>query len=385
MAKGLLRARVIGELQRAGFVYDGGLLLLPEAVDPKDLVRGLHAIHRESVLAKNAQFLNEWEDRLLEDFASGVEVDPTKIQPVVEPVDSTRERALFRFASLHWSVPVSQGYGRRSRFLVRDLATEKLIGIFALGDPVFNLGVRDRLVGWSQQDRQERLYNVFDAYVLGAVDPYRQIIGGKLVALLALADETSEYLVKKYAGKTTEILGEKKKADPVLITTTSSMGRSSIYSRLKYNDRWAYRSIGFTEGFGHFHFSDELFDGLIQHLRDTGHDVRGNEYGEGPNWKIRTIRKALEEIDLNGDLLRHGIQREVFVAPRALGWRAFLRGETDYLQWFDYPQAGLSDFWRRRWGVPRAERDDRYLAHDRDAMRLTPMLEAIEKEGTSTA
>ena len=41
--------------------------------------------------------------------------------------------AVFRYASLHWSVPVSQGYGRRTRFLVIDEQNEKLIGIFALG------------------------------------------------------------------------------------------------------------------------------------------------------------------------------------------------------------------------------------------------------------
>lgn len=376
MTKALLRARVIGELEQAGFLYQDGLLHLPEASDQKELVRRLHAQQRLSVLAKNEAFLNTWEDRLLGDFAAGSEVKPSKIRPQIEPVDSERERALFRFATLHWSVPVSQGYGRRSRFLIRDAATEKLMGVFALGDPVFNLGVRDKLVGWTQADRQKRLYNVFDAYVLGAIGPYRELIGGKLAALCAISNEVAEHLVCKYEGTTTKIKKEEKRVDPVLITTTSSLGRSAIYNRLRYHDRWAYRSIGFTGGFGHFHFSDDLFAALLEYLKRDGNEVRGNKYGQGPNWRIRTIRKALDELGLDGDLLRHGIRREVFVAPRAMGWRAFLRGETSHLSWFDYPLEDLGNFWKNRWGVPRSERDDSYKAYDRDAIRLTPLLES---------
>jgi hypothetical protein len=257
------------------------------------------------------------------------------------------------------------------------MANGKLIGVFALGDPVFNLGVRDRLIGWNQQHRRERLYNVFDAYVLGAVDPYRQLIGGKLAALCALSDETADYLVQKYHGTITEIAKAEKKADPVLITTTSSLGRSAIYNRLKYRERWAYRSIGFTGGFGHFHFSDDLFSRLLDFLRQEGHEVRGHKYGEGPNWRIRTLRKALDELGLDGDLLRHGIKREVFIAPRAMGWRAFLRGESTHLHWFEFPMSDIAEFWKTRWGIPRAIRDHRYLDAKRDGMRLTPHLERI--------
>lgn len=40
------------------------------------------------------------------------------------------------------------------RFLVWDEHHEKLIGIFALGDAVFNLRSRDELIGWTQ-DRKK--------------------------------------------------------------------------------------------------------------------------------------------------------------------------------------------------------------------------------------
>lgn len=374
--KALLRAQVVRELEQGGFVYRDGLLALPEmSGDTKELIRQLHGLHREAVLVKSGTFLDEWEDKVLEDFASGREVMPDRITPIIQPVETRYDRALFRFATLHWSVPVSNGYGRRIRFLVRDGSNGKLLGVFALGDPVFNLGVRDRLIGWTHEQRQRRLYNVFDAYVLGAVEPYRELIGGKLVALCALANETAQVLTNKYSGTRTIIREEEKIPDPVLITTTSSLGHSSVYNRLKYHGRWALRSVGFTEGYGHFHFSEDLFMRLIAYLRDERQAIRGHEYGQGPNWRIRTLRKALTELGLDGDLLRHGIRREVFVGPRALGWRAFLRGETDYLRWHDYPVADLAAWWRERWAVPRAERGDTYRTHERESMRLTPRIE----------
>ena len=48
-----------------------------------------------------------------------------------------------------------------------------LLGVFALGDPVYNLRARDDLIGWNVEQRSARLYNVLDAFVLGAVPPYK--------------------------------------------------------------------------------------------------------------------------------------------------------------------------------------------------------------------
>ena len=56
------------------------------------------------------------------------------------------------------------------------------MGIIAIGAPVFNLSARDNLIDWNVKARSERLVNVMDAYVLGAVPPYNTLLGGKLVA-----------------------------------------------------------------------------------------------------------------------------------------------------------------------------------------------------------
>jgi hypothetical protein len=370
-----LRERVADELRQVGFTYTGSQILPPQG-DAKLVARRLHDQQRKALLLRNADFLDAWEDRLLDHFASGADVDPDGIEPEVVPVASDESAAIFRFAALHWSVPVSQGYGRRTRFLLRDRSNGKIIGIFALGDPVFNLKVRDSFIGWDAAQRGKRLYSVFDGFVLGAVEPYRQLIGGKLIAMAALTDEVTTYLAEKYAGQRTNISGEIKEARPVLVTTTSALGRSSIYNRLKMGDRQLFTPVGYTEGFGHFHFSEELFAALLQHLEREQGFVRGNRYGLGPNWKIRTLRSGLESIGLDGDLLRHGVRRQVFLAPLGVGWRGYLRGESDRVsRWFRYDIAEAGKWWRTRWAVPRSERLPEYADHQVASFRLTPELD----------
>jgi hypothetical protein len=143
-----------------------------------------HSRQRAEKLDAGSGFLDRTLSKLLPHFADGNEIDPARIRLRLKRVTSeTVESDLFRLASLTWSVPVSTGFGRRLRYLVWDDAHDRLAGIIALGDPVVNLSVRDNLIGWTVEDRSERLVHLLDAYVLGAVPPYSALLGGKAAAL----------------------------------------------------------------------------------------------------------------------------------------------------------------------------------------------------------
>src|SRR6185369_11629607 len=124
--------------------------------------------------------LSRHEERLLRHIANGSQVNPELIAPrLIEVKPRTDDELLFRYATLHWSIPVSSGYGRRLRFLVKDEQNEKLIGIIGLGDPVFALGARDKWIGWDRLSACANLRYVMDAFALGAVPPYSLMLGGK--------------------------------------------------------------------------------------------------------------------------------------------------------------------------------------------------------------
>lgn len=356
-----LRRRVLDEL----VVVDGHIALSERltGVDAKEQLRLAHQTQRKAALVDAAEFLITKEHHLLKEFANGDEVEPRAIDPIIIPVRTPNEADLFRLASLQWSVPVSSGYGRRSRFLVRDQQNGKLIAIFALGDPVIAQSARDNVIGWSTDQRNRRLYNVYDAFVLGAVEPYRQLLAGKLVALLTLSNETREFLVRKYEGSETQIRKVVKDPTPALITTTSALGRSSIYNRLTYEGRRMFYSVGYTKGYGHFQFSNELFAELREFVRVSAEAdpalatrVQSSTYGSGPNWRFRVIRNALQLLNIPDNTLQHNIRREVFIAPVAANWDSYLRGEVDELELLDLPATRIAAYYRERWAMSRADR-----------------------------
>jgi len=345
-----------------GFRKDAeGALVLPDT--SKETVRKLHRRQREDKLRSNKAFLADRFPKTEHHFANGVEIDPQKISlrlQLVKP--GTPEADLFRVASLTWSVPVSNGYGRRLRYIVWDEGHNKIAGIFALGDPVFNLNVRDKLIGWSSDDRKKRLVNILDAYVLGAVPPYNMLLGGKAIACLIRTKEVYKDFRNTY-GKTTGIISKKAKGARLLaVTTTSSMGRSSVYNRLKLGNSKYFTPIGYTLGFGHFHITDEIFSKMREYLRVSNHPyVDEHKFGDGPNWRMRTIRVALTALGLNQAVMKHGIKREVFICTLAENSLEYLRTGRGSLGLTGMKTvAEVSELVVNRWMIPRAERRPEY-------------------------
>lgn len=353
-----LKRKIRRHLYSLGFSKtDDGLLRAGGS--GKDVIRSLHEPQKKERLRGNHAFLTNVAPKLYHHFASGTDIEPTRIRPVLERISSdTWQSDLFRLASLTWSVPVSNGFGRRIRYLVWDEHNDKLMGLIAIGDPVFNLRARDQLIGWSSKERGQRLVNLMDAYVLGSIPPYNQLLGGKLVACLVRSRDIYDDFTKTYGDTTGIISNQEKKARLLAVTTSSSMGRSSIYNRLKLEGTEYFSPIGYTGGWGHFHIPDRLFDELRDYLRHIGHHYADfHRFGQGPNWKLRTTRAALDLLGFKDDILKHGIQREVFIsslADNALRILASGKGRpklTSLLTASEVAERAV-----HRWMIPRAER-----------------------------
>jgi Domain of unknown function (DUF4338) len=366
-----LRDRIQNSLRKQGFVLRNNELLLPDHAD-KDTLRNLHALAVQSRIEQARPGLERHEPRLLRHIASGAEVVPERISPrLVEVEMGTENELLFRYARLHWSIPVSAGYGRRIRFLVIDDSNDRLIGIIGLGDPVYSLKPRDEWIGWSRDAKRQHIRDVMDAFVLGAVPPYSQLLCGKLVALLVASDEVREAVTRKYWGRHSWISETKHEGRLALITTTSALGRSSLYRRIRFENTPIYISVGFTRGSGEFQFANGVFEDLrrfaVDHCDATAKDARwGNGFRNRREW----IRKALPKLGLPSDLVYHGIAREILVIPILDNAAGVLRGEESILQWRCRPACKLFAWFRERWLLPRARCDQRYRSFEPESYRL---------------
>lgn len=356
----LIRTQLLSHLRSIGLLGDVRAL---DDLDDKQRIRLLHASQRQQNLARARQFLDAQGLKLLSGhFAQGFEIEPERIEPVLSVVQpESEDAALFRLATLLWSVPVSYGYGRRMRYVVRDQNNNKLIGIFSLADPVYNLRDRDDWLGWTSEERRQRLVNVMDAHVVGAVPPYNLLLGGKLVASLMTSAEVSRDFTAKYGATTGIISGRQKHAQLALLTVTSALGRSALYNRLVLPGLVEFRRIGATQGWGHFQVPEQVFQHMRSLLTLQGHRyASGHRYGMGPNWRIRVMREALSQVGLPETLLRHGIAREIYIAPLAQNWREYLRGQEPNCK-LDRPAAStIARAALARWVTPRAGRQADY-------------------------
>ncbi len=305
----------------------------------------LREIMKKIVLKKNGYV----DISLRKYFASEKDIDVEKIKPRLIYFDSKDKlhNKIFSAATKSWSTPVSSGYGRRMRFLVWDDGNDKLIGIIGLCDPVIGLNVRDNYIGWNKETKEKRLYNVLTAYILGSVYPYNELLGAKLVALLATSKEVTDKFREKYEGRVTHIRKERKIPELVMIDTMGAFGKSSIYNKLK-----GWKFIGYTKGQTHYHLSTNgFYEEAEKILKEINHPIIFSyKYGNGPNWKIRVIKEVLAIIGLKEEkILTLGTKRAYYIAPLIKNWREFLNGQTDKVERTEKTSEELFEYWKKRW------------------------------------
>jgi Domain of unknown function (DUF4338) len=344
-------------------------------VDNKEALRQIHTQAAEAEVKRAESALRLHEDHLLAYIADGEEVSPERIHPRLIAVEPGTDYArLFRYARLHWSIPVSNGYGRRFGFVLLDENNGKLIGILGLSDPIFSLRVRDDWIGWDLEQHKQRLYHAMEAYVLGAVPPYSRLLCGKFVAMVATSCEVRQIFRNRYMGSETLIRRRKQPAELALVTTISALGRSSLYNRLKFHDRLLLQSVGYTTGWGTFHFANGVYEKILAFVHEhcTG-TAKAERWGSGEfRSRKEVIRKCLQVLGFHHSWMLHHVKREVFVAPLARNSQAFLRGETEHLDYWDETVMTYFTFFRERWLLPRAKRDASYRRFRREEWRLWP-------------
>ena len=220
-----------------------------------------------------------------------------------------------------------------------------------------------------------------DITVCGAIAPYNEILGGKLVSMLAASPEVILKYRDRYRQQESEIASSMagrpiiRPSHLVFLGTTSLYGAgASQYNRLKMptkllggspDEHLEFRRLGKSEAYGTSHFSSATVESLVRLVEQTSNGQRVNSiFGEGVSPKLRKLRDGLGVLGLPEDaLLQHGRERIVYGVPLARNLRRFLIGldeEPDYLVELDEPQKtcrAIVDWWRERWLTMRIKND----------------------------
>jgi hypothetical protein len=355
-----LRELVIAELDELG------LHIKEKSLEPaqttKVFTQQLHAPAREIILMNaNKWIVYAWE-KYKHFFAKGQDLNPEFISPKLVEACTNDQKELFRLARYTWSLPYTKGYGRRLQYLIIDEFNNKLIGILGLQSPPLSFPGRDRLFSYPEGKKTALVNQTMDIYTLGAIPPYSDLLGGKLLALTAASNEIRIAYKRKYDNRLTLMEERKLPAHLVALTTTSAYGRSSIYNRLRYNNTVEFQSLGYTEGYGAFHL-ERLYPKFREFLEAQDISTKGG-FGKGPRIKWQTMVRALEKIGFDSGLLHHGVKREVFLIPLIHNLKSYMNGTEETPHYIDASFDELVNYWRDRWFIPRSARIDGWCNWD---------------------
>lgn len=225
--------------------------------------------------------------------------------------------------------------------------------------------------------------NVLEITVCGAVPPYNELLGGKLVAMLLASPQVCQAYASRY-GKIASVIassmaGRAIRRKPLLtvLTTTSLYGAGlSQYTRISVpatitdssagNLRVRYEKLGITEGKGSLQFSDPTLREIEVLIRrqKSGPKIH-SIFGEGVSPKLRKVRTALELVGCPSDAaLTHGSARAIYGVKLATNAREILLGKEKRPKYIlagskpDEVSRRIVDYWLERWVARRIERDD---------------------------
>lgn len=233
-----------------------------------------------------------------------------------------------------------------------------------------NSAIRNALVA---QKTKHIGSSLMELNVCGAIPPYNEILGGKLVALLATSPQIVHDYKERYENKVSEIASRLKgepvcrPADLVYVGTTSLyyVG-SSQYNRLKipknvfssnFDIEW--KRLGMTIGFGTMHISKATTMSLTEATSD-GFNRINHVFGEGASPKMRLLTMAIRELleatnEDSKDFSKHAMSRIVYGACLAENTSDYLLGKADkpkyYCDMRQYKKGTqkIIDYWTERW------------------------------------
>lgn len=213
--------------------------------------------------------------------------------------------------------------------------------------------------------------NMMDIIVCGSIPPYNELLGGKLISILACSPTVISDYTHRYEKQISEIAsrmkGKRVVRDSRLVylgTTSLYAVGSSQYNRIKVpvvNGRTLeFRKMGITEGFGTVFFSKDttsLFSKLLE-FQDGGKKIN-HVFGEGTSPRFRMISRGLSSIGIKAEaFLKHYSPRIVYSINLANNTNEYLLGfdkDVDYGYDIKDPvivnqrTQDLINYWYNRW------------------------------------
>lgn len=216
---------------------------------------------------------------------------------------------------------------------------------------------------------------VADLSVCGAIAPYNELIGGKLVALLMASEEVKALYRERYTDKVSIISSQmagrpiSKSAELKVLTTTSLYGfasiqynglrlRSAEHPELPLDLEW--HQLQRTMGWGTYHLSQDTVR-TLREVSEREHGARrvNNRFGEGSSPRLRQVRDGLAALGVDSrQILHHATPRIFYGCELHAGAIEELVGIRELPSVQGPSVDAISAAWLRRWVVGRVRKQE---------------------------
>ena len=245
--------------------------------------------------------------------------------------------------------------GRNLYYTIVDEVTGKYLGVICISSDFLDLTPRDKEIGWARDIKTQQ--GMINHTAIGStIVPLQPLgfnyMGGKLLALLCLADTVQQDWMRQYG----DVL--------VGVTTTSLYGNTKSGGLSQYDGLEHWNKMGFSSGSVAFEPTKKTMRMVYDWVKEN-HTRRYFEWWEAKNpkglplkrdHKNRTLNFAYGKLDIPKQLIRTEHQRGIYFSPLYNNTNEYLRkeiGDEQLVKSFDTSEEALANIWKTKYAKGR--------------------------------
>ena len=270
------------------------------------------------------------------------------LEPYVEIVDDSKESTRWtEIRKLIHTMSFDANPGRNVKIYIKDRVSGKILGMISLASDVTSLGVRDKYIGWTQDNKYKdgKLNHTTIASTIVCTQPLGyNFLGGKLIACMATSEVVRKHWKEKY-GQTLIAVG-----------TTSLYGIHSQYNGIPH-----FKTLGESAGKVATKPDDSVYEPWHHWIKENKSEEYAIQTAEkegvdGPatGVKQKVINMIFKEVGIKASHYQHGFKRGVYFAQMYENGNEFLRNEIAEDQLIMKDKFVDSDEYTMKWWKPKA-------------------------------
>ena len=281
--------------------------------------------------------------------------DYEKLKPVLRLSNGELAETWNAIRTFSSTMKNNSNIGRNLFYTIVDEPTGKYLGVICISSDFLDLTPRDNAIGWSRDVKTQQ--GMINHTAIGStIVPLQPLgfnyMGGKLLALLCLADQVQDDWHNRYG-------------DPlVAVTTTSLYGNTKTNGLSQYDGLEHWNKMGFSSGSVAFEPSRATKKIVFDWIKEN-YPRKYFEWWDAKNTqglplkrdhKNRSLNFAYSKLQIPKELIRTEHQRGIYFAPLYNDTYDFLRKEKpfrDLTKSFDTSTEALTKIWKEKYAKGR--------------------------------